>query len=78
MDEDGPKVFDDEDGPPGDLGAQVFDHYLGLIAEAEGGEGDGFIIGDDGAIAAFRYAQLVDGVRGCLGELRVERGGGSC
>ena len=48
---------------------------MGLVPEAEGGEGDAGGVWDDAAIAALCYAELVDGVGGCLGELRVERCG---
>ena len=49
MDEERAQVFDDEDGAPGDLGAEVFDLDGVAILQLGAGDGDALVVGDGGA-----------------------------
>lgn len=60
MDEERPQVFDEEDGAPCYLWAEVFYIDGALVAETGRVEEEGIRGWDVGAVAAFGYAETVD------------------
>lgn len=74
VDEEGPEVFDDEDSPPRDLQAQVFDEDCAAIVQSERGHRVLLVGGDEVSVVGVGDAEAVDVDFGFGGQPVVEVG----